>query len=185
MKKLTSLLLALIMLFTALTLSGCFSKYKLEDGMKLENKDYIKNYFCGYTSETNTFNVDDVTLTFYYGYGTCDNLPYFKIYFENEVGDVYLIKEITEYEPDEYDTVWNSTGIIDLHPDMEYNHSEKITIPKELFANESGYILFVLATNPEYQVALNDTTGVLRERKICYQIKDGKVLLSKGEIYID
>ncbi|MBQ7872499.1 MAG: hypothetical protein IJ360_00830, partial [Clostridia bacterium] len=64
MKKLTSLLLALIMLFTALTLSGCGEKntglYGYYDGPG--------NYFmCAYESNLREFDIDRVNLRLYYG----------------------------------------------------------------------------------------------------------------------
>ena len=68
MKKLTSLLLALVMLFTALTLLGCMEQYALEAG------EFGYDYFfpidgikLGIRSKENTFSRDNVNLDIYLG----------------------------------------------------------------------------------------------------------------------
>ena len=67
MKKLTSLLLALIMLFTALTLSGCGERYAIEEGVFRYEYYPTPEIKLAIRSKVNEFSVDNVNLDLYIG----------------------------------------------------------------------------------------------------------------------
>lgn len=95
------------------------------------------------------FDIDDVTLTFYYGHGFGTNeailehyrgagvdYPNFDLYFETE-DDSYLIRHVDEnFITAKYGCNKLSNGYFVL------DYSEIITIPKDLFTKEKGCVTF-------------------------------------------
>ncbi len=142
---------------------------------------------CAYMSETNTFDIDNVTLTFYFGADFSSdinqelelvrNIPEFDVYFADaDRNPIYTIRHSTENFVSEeyrvtcvYDENYNFIEKI-------YNHSESITIPKELFTEEQGVIRFYVSG-----ININEiqpTYKTIVSAYINYDIKDGKVILS-------
>ena len=82
---------------------------------------------------------------FYYGFVKTYELPSFKVLFRNDNEDEYFIKEIENDDAEKYyiNIQYKDTRFYQYIP---YTHSEEITIPKELFVSESGYIMFILAS---------------------------------------
>lgn len=113
-------------------------------------------------SQKNTFNIDNVTLTISYGameakYGPSKefDVPEFDIYFaefnprsENVYPCVYHVKTVKEqFFSEKY-----AVNMVDDRANRvyyyEFNHSEEITIPKELFTESEGEIpLLITGTN--------------------------------------
>jgi hypothetical protein len=152
----------LLMLIVSLSCTSC-SDIGIEGGFKtysLGRSECEYNPFhCTYKAEKTEFDIDDVSIILYYGgefydyqfesdyqeYGL--RIPSFDIYaagdwdrknqkFDNE----HLIKHVEEpFISEKYDCeiirkqfpFWHTTEII-------YNHCETITIPRELFIENSG-----------------------------------------------
>ena len=165
MKKLTSLLLALMMLFTALTLSGC--PYTSPD-----HPIRIR-----ISSDKETFSIDNMVIDMEYGFhkltlwGTTGKNP--KQYFpkmDDEtfadshelIFDIYvaeMTKELSLQYPDirnmeEVEGVTYIKTISEeeaflkeygyhsgtMYLDYQFNHKEQIKIPSEYFGNDQGKI---------------------------------------------
>lgn len=147
---------------------------------------------CAYMSETNTFDIDNVTLTFYFGADFSSdinqelefvrNIPEFDVYFADaDRNPIYTIRHSTEnFVSEEYRVTW----IFDENYNVKekiYNHSESITIPKELFTEEQGVIRFYVSG-----ININEiqpTYKTIVSAYINYDIKDGKVILSPWDGY--
>ncbi|MBQ7872793.1 MAG: hypothetical protein IJ360_02340 [Clostridia bacterium] len=170
MKKLTSLLLALIMLFTALTLSGCVPaptcKYILTQRYRefgvADKIDIIA------TSNTNTFQMDDVSFDLSYathllssnGYTVENNGEYaygVYLYSYEERGEVLETKDLSLVK--EYyviDTILPEEAMTDKYlavcPNFfigygtgdEFNYTKTITIPEKYVKEEKGYFYIEL-----------------------------------------
>ncbi|MGM9680136.1 MAG: hypothetical protein ACI3XR_01375 [Eubacteriales bacterium] len=148
--------------------------------------------YTGYRSDSSRFNPDDVTLTFYFGSKFYDDLDFeresvmdvreVKLYFVNDDGDQYFIRQTKDwYVSEEYRCIpiWENIENVAKIVGVEYNHSEVITIPRELFTKPSGYIVFkVMGDNllDEYENAERTLNSVI----IYYSLlEDGSVLLSE------
>ena len=144
----------------------------LEYGLKFGPGDGVNDFFnpavCAYKSDTNIFDIDNVTLKFYFGYiipdyatieyllETTVNVPTFDIYFE---GAYYTGsgENLYDYEYSEKFLVKTSdmnliseeyrvTEVYNEEPryiqELVFNHSEILNIPQELFKGEYGMIYF-------------------------------------------
>ena len=122
----------------------------LEGGFNYPSLDALpSNIFCGYRSEHSEFDINNVTLNFYYGCVfltdleyelTMKSYPNFEIAFQHENGEKFTVKKVDENlisEKYSCEAVWDENWYI---VDMIFNHSESLTIPKELFINETGII---------------------------------------------
>ena len=163
--KTISALLCIAVLFGSLSLTSC-SGIGIESGFIASNGEEINSFQVAYKSDKTFFDIEDVTLTFYYG-GHYDNyiediresiynIPSFDIYFTDEYGNEILVKTVEEnFVSDKYNldfifgNFWQTEVI--------FNHSESITIPKEMFKEESGVVYFsirgtnILEPNPTYK----------------------------------
>ena len=198
MKKLTSLLLALIMLFTVLTLSGCGIK-PLKNGFS-KYGDIIPDYFIAYKSDVSKFDLSDVSLEFYYGVLEYERLvgkasiSSFEICFLSGDSDLYIAKKITdelvseEYNVDIAKVPFLARFFID---NLTFSHSETIAIPEFLFDKNTGEIRIVLCSeflysehnNSEFLVECSAcsaqyTTHILAESVLYYQKNDDRIILS-------
>lgn len=143
-----SLLLAFCMLLT-----GCGGK-GLESEFDESNGDMRPKYYCAYKSDTNKFSVNDVTLEFYYGGYFSDNLehereytsnyPTFGLYFMNDEEDKICIRTVEENFKSEKYRCTPKENIFGNIIGWKFNHSEILTIPKELFTKGSGKITFAI-----------------------------------------
>ena len=147
---------------------------------------------AAYESDTRVFDIDDVTLTFYYGhsFGKTEeevehnrthgnSYPEFSLYFQDENGTRYLIRHVDE---NFVSTKYSCTWIVDddwYIIDIEYNYSETITIPRECFINEEGYFGFIILH--EKNNSDNTQQGSFEERiascNIYYRLENGKVII--------
>lgn len=163
----------------------------LEDGFQSSNGcDDSPRYLCAYRSDKTEFNIDDVTLVFYYGgyyYNGVEyelenlyDFPYFDLYFSDGGGERYFVKRVEENFVSEkynihftYDENWNVV-------ERTFNHSEVITIPKEIFKDESGRIYFAV-----YSANVREAAPRFRSIAsigIFYKVIGEKVVLSSNEI---
>lgn len=152
--------LLLISTALCLCLSGCGWNIEQEKDQGLESGFYfpyglnqIGVWHAACRSEKSVFDINDVTLTFYYGddfvYADLETYrrrnftyQYYELYFANEALTKILIRHVDEdfvsekhrckYRCNDYGEV---TEII-------FNHSEELTIPKELFTKEEGIVYF-------------------------------------------
>ena len=177
----------LLILFTfASSLSGCSlpdifnheepkAKDVFQRGFYIENSsgnvEPIEQ--CAYKSNTNIFDIGDVTLTFGFGW-IYSGSPYrsnenekpsfpdgFDLYFSNSNNQSVLIKHIDDnFGSLDYainsNHLWNDEHTCILSTERVYAHTEVLTIPAELFANSNGTIWFLVkgedvkSTTPEY-----------------------------------
>lgn len=193
-------IMLLVMLLATIFTNSCqwFNKEDVLDesnGLRagFPNTKYIGNkdgYFmhCAYETDTNEFYINDVTLTFYYGgyYASgiemelelAVNIPVFELYFINEETE-YLIKRVEEQFISEK---YYMELILDENyqaVDLIFNYSENITIPKELFINETGCIYFSIVGEN-----LNNHGKIIQIGWIAifYKKVDDKIILSAMEI---
>ena len=164
----------------------------LESGFKpSDDACEIPLFYCAYRSDKTEFDIDDVTLDFYYG-GYYSNLgieydlqlynfPTFEICFTTDnLNTICLVKQVEENLVSEkyrcnriYDDDWNFI-------ELKFNHSESITIPREIFTKNEGVIYFTIysqnanATNPRVQA--------IAGKAIFYKVIEGKVILSSRQI---
>ena len=152
------------------------------------------NFYFAYRSEKRTLDIDSVKLTISFGvlsYNEIDaafieykreyagwDIPEFKIYFADEDGsNIQTAREVKESFINEK---YRVKGVVDEPNNLYsyvFNHSEEITIPKELFTESEGIIkicvggMNVAGNEPEY--------AVLCYEYIKYQlIENNKVVLS-------
>ena len=177
------LLLAACMLFTGCGGKGVESGFKIPAGCL----DMPKVY-CAYKSEKKVFHIDDVTLDFYYGgiYNEYDlehrgeSYPEFELWFWNDSGDKSLIKEVKEnFVSEKYRCTDVSGSRNDGYLKLVYNHSEKLTIPKELLVGESGKIHFMIYG--EKIAETDQKIELITGATICYEIDGGNVILSPNK----
>ncbi|MCH5163612.1 MAG: hypothetical protein J1F36_01200 [Clostridiales bacterium] len=163
----------------------------LEWGFSYGSGAPLPSDFCAYKSDKSEFDIDDVTFTIFFGsildvyldddhkYGR--NIPEFDIYFADvNVEMLYLIRHNEEnYASEKY-----KCRIIDEADGsfkIEFNYSEEVTIPKELFTKEQGVIGFC--------VGGIDLNSVRKEYELLtcvyfnYDIVNDKVVLSKWDGY--
>ncbi len=150
-----------------------------------------------YKSDKNILSIDNAKLTFYYGscwalnsdgtiYKDVESMscPYFYLYFKNDDGDKYTIRRVDEewmsvdylinYKVDRW---IDEDGNECYKNSYEYLHSEEITIPRELFTKETGYIIFDVETD-HYPGSL-----LLSVKSCCiyYKLDGDYVILSDKE----
>ena len=172
MKKLTSLLLALVMLFTALTLSGCGMRPAFEAGHHYRFDSSPGGHKrLGITVEKNEYKMDEFTVKLYVGlhpYSLFESIfakekeptTILPVYMNRKyvvgintsktdnyddvftMDDMYIIKELS-FEESESSYEYYYTEYMLLG--VNYNHSEDVKIPEEILV-DSGYdtLFFVL-----------------------------------------
>ena len=137
--------------------SGTTKSPGLEWGFipKLSGCRELPHDSMAYRIDKTDFDIDDVKVTIYFGGYFSDsielerecgrNIPEFEIYFSDSFENCILpIRQIEENYVSEkyrmsfiYDDSHHATEMI-------FNHSEEITIPKELFSEEKGLIRIIV-----------------------------------------
>lgn len=178
-KIVARVMLVVLLISSALTLSSCGNK-GIEAGFEGAGKDMAPLFACAYRSDKSKFEIDDVTLTFYYGGAFETNVerdrierfsyPTFEIYFVNDEETHILVKRVEENLVSEKYRTWIGRG-----SKRFFNHSEEFTIPKELFTKESGMICFYIYGN---DVLKNDGPEIICSIEIYYNNDDNKITLS-------
>ena len=183
-KQILAKVMLIIMISSVLTLVSCKSD-GLEAGFKMsiDGCAEVNLFSLAYKSDISQFDINNVTLTFYYGVACEDdieyvretifNYPNFELYFYNDEQTHILARRVEEnLVSEKYRWTGRSSRRI-------FNHSEELTIPKELFTKETGVIslgLFGADTrmNEEEPRELNSID--------IYYKKDGdKIILSSEE----
>ncbi len=112
------------------------------------------SHFCAYKSDKSEFNINFVVLDFYYGGEFSENLesykkhtqdfPEFELYFGYTSGEKIVVKRVREnFVSEKYrcETVRDERHFVRK---VKYNYSEKLRIPKRLFTEENGILIFGL-----------------------------------------
>lgn len=197
MKKITSLLLIFVMLFTAMSLSGCERKV-LKNGF-YRYGDVITDYFIAYKSDVSEFDITDISLDLYYGVGEYERLTEntsidsFEICFLSGDSSLYIAKKANDelisekYNVDVEYVPFLARFFVD---NLSFSHSETIAIPEYLFNKNTGEIRIILSSehlyvehNVEFQeeclaCSVEYKTHILAESTIYYQKSSDKIVLS-------
>ncbi len=193
----TTLGILLILLTFTLAATGCQSadaiisdifNQGLESGFEPSRGGCIPSsgYHCAYKSDKREFDINDVTLDFYFGAEGADKsepplehegiIPILELYFETDTQEQYLIRKSDEYFVSKK---YSCTVVYDKNRQngkVEYNHSETITVPKELFTKNSGKIAFVVfSTDIDNRVP---KTKCMTTIAVFYKVNGDKVILS-------
>lgn len=144
-------------------------------------------FYCAYKSEKNEFEIDDVTLEFYYGgwyyplgaeylRETTHDFPFFDVYFGEDEGEKVLVKRVEEnFILDKYNVIVNF-----YERKHTFTFSEPLTIPKQLFSKETGIVYFYI-TGTNIKNGDKAKTQLITSINIFYKVTDGKVILSNTE----
>ncbi|NCA92313.1 hypothetical protein EOM82_03560 [bacterium] len=203
MRKKTIAIVALVLICMVFTLLGCEKgKENVDNGLKVgfevsSGDDPSPSDFCAYSSEVSEFDINDVTLEFFYGGIFSENIEVeriqgrhigkVKLFFHNPAlgkfdilnhlsyENLYFIKESEEDYTSEAHR-WKGNL-------YEEGEGEIITIPKELFVGESGVIGFLVFGKDEKH---RDYPDIEYERvsgkSIYYKVNGDRVMLSGEEI---
>ena len=190
-KLIARVMFVVLFISSALNLAGCGNK-GLEAGLDttgIGGCDYSPAFKCAYKSDVTEFDVESVTLTLYYG-GFYEfhietevehrfSYPVFELYFFNDTNpeDKILIKRVEENLVSEKYRAYITTE--KFKKIIKYNHSEDITIPKELFTSESGLIWF--SVNAQNVLDPYSTDETLCTIGVYYSKIENKIILSTKE----
>lgn len=158
----------------------------IEYGFQYSNGAPLPSEFCAYKSDTNEFDIDNVSLTFFYGavfssdinheheYGR--NIPEFDIYFGDANGEpIYEIEHRNEnFISEKYrcEIIRDKNNSVKI----SFNYSEKINIPKSLFSEKQGVIRFCIRGINVNE--FNPIPQIITGKYINYDIINEKVILS-------
>ena len=202
MKCALLLLLAFCMLFTGCDKVSTFKDDDMEEksevgsdveqglkaGFSYENKGnrpQLHMHKCAYLSDKTEFDIDDVTLEFFWGADLVydmeyaiylsDDYPEFDVCFYDEYDQYFIVKHIEEpFVSEKYlAEVTRENGVV---TDIKYNYSEMLTIPKEIFSKDKSYIWFSLKGMNYSKINYGEKT--IAAILIYYKKSDGKIILS-------
>lgn len=160
----------------------------IESGFRYSNYEPLPSDFCAYKSDTNEFDINNVSLTFYYGgifspnieheQKNGRNIPEFDVHLynvenkticitthidENFISEKYRCSFMTEKEKTDF-------------VEISFSYSEKITIPNELFSENQGEICFSITGLNINEI--NPEEKILTCIYIGYKVVGEKVVLS-------
>ena len=150
LRKTIGFILIVLTLISAIT--GCSQQEKGLEGGFYPAEGMSNSMICAFKSDKREFDVNDVTLTFCFG--GCWSVsgvefereqrsyPGFDLYFWNKGQRYFIRHEPRDFVSDEFDyqEVKNEDGSKRIH----FNHSEQITVPKEIFNELTGGFAFVI-----------------------------------------
>ena len=151
---------------------------------------------CDYTASKTTFNIDDVSLTFHFGFLWYPNIsthyfygeyfPYVDLsfaYYPNDFDNSpdydnktqIFLKRVENIMAEEYRCLEEYNEEKDLYF-WKYNHSEELAVPNELFAEDEGWIfleVYYLGTNEQNgePLVLSSHCGFYYSKQSDYTIK--------------
>ena len=147
--------------------------------------------YAAYKIDKTEYDIDDVSLEFFYGiHYDQENIdpvialfgyyPWFEIGFSNDDKDIVWVRRVEEeFVSEKYYCELKRSPDRRRIIGIEYNHSEILTIPKELFTKESGCIIF--SFNGERwkggEVIYNPD-AYLRLARLYYKVTGDTVVLS-------
>jgi len=157
-------------------------------------------HYCAFSSDKTEFDLDDVTLTFYFGHGY-NNLigsePLFAKSIFVGISDKSNLKIFHMlYSHEFFTNHYIVTQNKDNYYKLAYNHSEIITLPREYFSKDKGSInfwfnLFATEINITEYDSLYDAMNAANSHSdafsggggiwIYYQVDGDKVTLSDKE----
>ena len=185
-KLLARLMLVIFLLTSTLTLASCGNR-GLEAGFyytSIGNDDAPYPMFrCAYKSDKTEFDINDVSLMFYYG-GLYSlylqeeersgiSYPVYELYFSNNWADLkkIFIKQVEdELISEKYRF---TTKKFFCYNFCEFNYSVELTIPKELFENEEGVIWFSI-----YSRNIHNDDEIFETIDVYYKKDGDKIILS-------
>lgn len=150
-------------------------------------------FWCEYESDKTVFDIDDVTLDFYYGvnfifsveYERAEtvNVPSFDLYFVNKEDHRIFIRHVEEnFVSEKYRCYYVKDENGKFTSNRHYNHFETHTVPKELFTQESSSFYFAVygadtkSSIPEYRCLVS--------APIYYKLDGEKVTLSSKPFHL-
>lgn len=192
-------LIARVMLFILIVsifaMMGCSNQTDITKGLRngFSGSDFTneKNAcLIAYESDKNEFDINDVTLTFHFGFAlpsgielelTGESYPVYELYFENEEGMSVLVKHVEENlisEKYECKVIFDDNYHI---IEILYNHSETLTIPQELFTKETGIIHFCIYS--ENIREFDSKFRLINSIEIYYKKEKNNIILSSNPIW--
>ncbi len=196
-RRAISLMLVGVMLILSLLLGGCsLFNQGVEDGFEfIWLSPLFSDHGIAYRSDVTEFDIDNVTLTLYYGY-ECpifdyENIPILVTISNYDAGKNVLIRKFEEeefYTEERKATFETTNPFIGLKYRCTFNYSETITIPKELFTEEKGMLFFRLELEHLPFSYKSEGFGyvddaLLSEVALCYEIRDNKVIISRANTF--
>ena len=190
--------LLLILIALCLCLSGCGQNTDtppvndepenetLEGGFTQGFAWWESSCRCAYRSDSRVFDINDVTLEFFYGIDytgdlewyleNSQNYPWFELYFIDADGNKLLVKRVEEnLVSEKYQcTTYPRTDKPFLG--VDFNYSETLTIPREIFNKESGVVTFCIKGDNARTAVEKIVTLTLAY--IQYETDGDKVILS-------
>jgi len=194
-KKLIIVIILFILTFTGFMLTGCNNSLSVGfDGVR---GDPAPSDYCAYSSDVSEFNINNVTLEFYYGGIFSEDIEYershgknigkIKLYFQNPAISEFFILDPVTYENlyfiKESDEDYTSETHRWKGNLYEAGEGDIITIPKDLFVNERGVIGFYVFGKDKNQIDYpNNEYKCVSGINIYYKVNGDRVKLSGEEI---
>ena len=203
MRKKIKIMVALVLIFSTFILVGCENgEENVNKGLEVgfivnSGSDPSPSDFCAYRSNVSEFDINDVTLEFFYGgifsesieheRSHSRNIGKAKLYFHNPALGKFYIQNHLSYEnlyfikegEEDYTSEahrWKGN----LYKEGE---GETITIPKELFVGEKGLIAFIVFGKDEnHRDYPNNEYEYVSGKNIYYKVNGDSVMLSGEEI---
>lgn len=158
--------MCVIVAFSFFACTDTQNNVKLEYGFEVNSNEPMSSDFCGFKSDSNQFDIDNVSLDFYFGSSYCGDsyedkfisIPEFDIYF-TDINDnlLYLVRHVDEnYVSSKYKVDFEVKENKKLK--VIYNYYESIKIPKELLDGKDDRLGFrlggidVSSENPTYRI---------------------------------
>ena len=162
----------------------------VESGFFISYGLYETPFCAAYKSEKSEFDINDVTLDFFWGGKVTQYMideyrySYFDLYFvsdseEGEGWEEFFVKRIEEnFVSEKYRCEFTRVEGKEGVESIKYHYSEKITIPKEIFTGKCDFIWFKIKSINE--IAPNQSKETSIANIIIYYklTDDGKVILS-------
>lgn len=162
----------------------------LDSESEQSSNGWIESAFCcEYKSDKTVFDIDDVTLDFYYGVHLLHpeereeemfNIPSFDLYFSNEENHRILIRHVEEdFVSEKYRCYYVKDENGKITSKHHYNHFETHTVPKELFTQESSFFYFSV-----YRTNSAPPDMCITSALIYYKLDGEKVTLSSKPFHL-
>ena len=179
---------AIILLVGCLVVVAVIGNSGLENGFNVTSEYGISSKRCAYKSDKNKFNIDEVKLEFFYGvcyigpveheYECGLSYPVFELWFENNEGERIFIKKVEENLVSEKYRCYEKRNIFGKLVGFDFNYSEFITVPKEIFTSETGTVVLSIYGETFHKQLETMVTEHIASAGFDYKIVGDKVILS-------